>query len=300
MKFYNKSGSINILLILSLLIIIVIVELGLGFLFYSNKKNIPPEQIIDSSNNKNMGEPVTRREFQEGEIGMGLDSSASSNGLVGYWKFNETSGKSAADSAGGYIGTLVAGPIFTTGKINNALDFANGQYVAVAHNNVLNITGDLTIAMWIKPNSVTCTGADPGYELFAKGVSNGPRPYEFLVGCGGSLRLEAWGTNITYAGSGTVTGLVKTGAWQHIAVTRSFSGITATINFYLNGVNVGTTIQGSGPLLTNTQALWIARGPYFTNYTNEGTYSGLIDEVQLYNRSLLPEEVWDSYQTITL
>jgi len=222
-------------------------------------------------------------------------------GLISYWKLNETSGTTAVDSFSGYTGTLTytspasTEPTFTTGKASNAISLSNGQYVTVPHNPALNITGDLTITMWVKPNSVTCSGADPAYVLISKRSSNIQEPYEFMIGCGGSLRYDARGTNITFLGAGTATGLVTTGSWQHVAMTRSYSGITATVTFYINGVAVGSSSQAGGPTLTNSDPVWISRSGYFTGYTNEGSYSGLMDEIAIFNRALSSSEILNIY-----
>jgi type II secretory pathway pseudopilin PulG len=50
------------------------------------------------------------------------------NGLIGYWKLDEGSGTSTADSSGnGHPGTLANSPTWTTGKINNALTFSKAS-----------------------------------------------------------------------------------------------------------------------------------------------------------------------------
>jgi len=223
------------------------------------------------------------------------------SGLIGYWKLNEASGTTAADSFNGYTGTLTytspasTAPTFTAGKASNGISLANGQYVTVPHNSALNITGDLTIAMWVNPNSVTCSGADPAYALVSKRSTNIKLPYEFMIGCGGSLRYGAWGTNIQYPGAGTATGLVTTGSWQHVAMTRSYSGIAATVTFYINGVPVGSSSQDSGPTLTNSDPVWISRSGYYTGYTSQGSYSGLMDEIVILNRALSDSEILNLY-----
>ncbi len=46
------------------------------------------------------------------------------NGLVGWWKFDETNGTVAYDSSGnGNDGNFTNGPTWTTGKIGGALSF---------------------------------------------------------------------------------------------------------------------------------------------------------------------------------
>jgi hypothetical protein len=41
--------------------------------------------------------------------------------LLAWWRFDETSGTTAKDSAGNYDGTLINGPTWTTGIIDGAL-----------------------------------------------------------------------------------------------------------------------------------------------------------------------------------
>src|SRR3989344_2045736 len=46
------------------------------------------------------------------------NAAAPTNGLIGYWAFEEQSGTTAGDSSGnGNTGTLVNGPTWTTGKV---------------------------------------------------------------------------------------------------------------------------------------------------------------------------------------
>lgn len=193
-------------------------------------------------------------------------------------------------------GALINSPIWTAGHYGNALSLSNSQYVSIPAPtpDIFNITGDLTIAMWINPNSVTCSGADPAYALISKRSSNHATPYELFIGCGGSLTLHYWGTNIQWPNF-TSTGSITTGAWQHVAVTRSFSGTNATVTFYINGVEAGSSTQNTGQVLASSDPLWISRDGYNTGYTNEGSYSGLMDEVQIYNRALSAADITNIY-----
>ena len=58
------------------------------------------------------------------------------NGLVGWWKFDETSGTVAYDSSGnGNHGTLTNGPTWTDGKIGGAINFDGiNDYINLANN----------------------------------------------------------------------------------------------------------------------------------------------------------------------
>jgi hypothetical protein len=189
-------------------------------------------------------------------------------------------------------GNLVNGPTWTTGRYGNALSLLNGQYVSVhaPPTDCFNITGDLTLSLWIKPNSVTCTGADPAYVLISKRSTNRSTPYELFILNGGRLTLHYYGTDIIWPNF-VSTGAVSAGAWQHVVVTRSFSESTATVTFYIDGIEAGTSEAATGAALGSPDPVWISRDGYHTTYTNEGSYSGLIDEVQIYNRALSGAEI---------
>lgn len=192
-------------------------------------------------------------------------------------------------------GSLVNGPAWAAGKFGNGLSLANGQYVQVPDPaGDLNITGDLTIALWVNPNSVTCSGADPAYALLSKRSANHATPYELFIGCGGTLTLHSWATNTRWPNF-TATGTVTAGAWQHLAVTRSYAGSNATVTFYIDGVAAGSSTLDTGPALGSSDPLWISRDGYHTTNTSQGSYSGLMDDVQIYNRALSAAEIGRIY-----
>lgn len=68
-----------------------------------------------------------------------------------YWKFDEGSGKSAADSSGnGNDGTLANNPTWTTGQVGSALSFDGvDDSVTVSSSNSLKIQ-EHTVSFWIK------------------------------------------------------------------------------------------------------------------------------------------------------
>jgi hypothetical protein len=84
-----------------------------------------------------------------------LSAPGGATDLVGHWKLDEASGTVAADSWGnGNTGVLVTGPVWTAGVVNGALSFDRADdTVTVADAANLRLTGDCTIAFWIKKNS---------------------------------------------------------------------------------------------------------------------------------------------------
>ncbi|MHC4537818.1 MAG: hypothetical protein ACYS6K_28130, partial [Planctomycetota bacterium] len=64
--------------------------------------------------------------------------------LVGHWRFDESSGKTASDSIAGNDGTLQGIPKWVVGQLGNALEFDGDDWVDCG--DILNITGAITIA----------------------------------------------------------------------------------------------------------------------------------------------------------
>ena len=72
--------------------------------------------------------------------------------LVGYWPFNEKTGKKAEDASGnGNDGKLIDGPKWVEGKFGSALEFGgDGSYVEVADDPSLDLTNAATVMAWFK------------------------------------------------------------------------------------------------------------------------------------------------------
>ena len=77
------------------------------------------------------------------------------SGLVAYWKFDDGNGTTACDSSGnGNSGTLINGPLWTTGRVGKALYFDGvDDNVNVPASNSLNLTNSFTLSAWVNPAS---------------------------------------------------------------------------------------------------------------------------------------------------
>ena len=75
--------------------------------------------------------------------------------LVGWWEFEEGGGSTAGDSSGnGNDGTLVNGPVWTSGIIGGALEFdGTDDRVSVPDDGSLDISGAITVSIWLKMDS---------------------------------------------------------------------------------------------------------------------------------------------------
>ena len=216
------------------------------------------------------------------------------NGLIGYWSFDEGSGSLAADSAPtehNNDGTLFGDPAWLEGKVGSALYFdpAAEQNVQALNNaESLSIrSGPLTLSAWIKPAVV-----DGEFAIVAKDKVNSSSRGNYFLGINnGHLQfgfqplptgMDVW--------IDTADPLIEPHQWVHTAVTFTY-GTDENPVIYVNGsaVPLGEW-QGSGDQanlpFTHTDPLYIAKSD-----ANGIYFGGIIDEVKIFDRILTPEEI---------
>jgi hypothetical protein len=196
------------------------------------------------------------------------------SGLVAAFSFDEGAGVAAMDASGNALNGAISGATWTTGRTGGALAFDGvNDWVTVNDDARLDVTR-LTLSAWIRPTARTPwmtvlmkeTADGLAYALYANNDVSRPAG-EVLVN--GVIRVA----------SGTA--VVPTSAWTHLAYT--YDG--ANMRMYVNGVLVRTVARtgnitpSTGPLRIGGNQLW---GEYFT---------GVIDDVRVYNRALTLAEV---------
>ena len=203
-------------------------------------------------------------------------------GLVVWWKLDETTGSTATDSSGnGKTGTLynMENDDWVAGEINNCLSFGGTDEYA-ANADIGSLSGDLTVSLWMKRNGVPAINermfdlaqaALPGLNIVAE-VTTG---YLKLDNEGGSDTEQTIATNIC------------NNAWHHIVLTRTIAD-PVTFKIYLDGALVLTDNTGnSGSTLTR---LFIAQ-----KSIGDSPYTGLLDDVRVYNRAFSADDVTALY-----
>jgi concanavalin A-like lectin/glucanase superfamily protein/HYDIN/CFA65/VesB family protein len=204
-----------------------------------------------------------------------------SQGLVGHWKLDEGSGRNTADSSGnGNTGALrgIGGPTWVAGQLGNALRFdGSDEYVNVPSSPVFGITGDITLAAWIKREAPLAYDA-----IIAKTDGANAFDYDFYFSDNDN-RLRFW------SDSGNPTPVFSTREvadlnWHHVAVTRTGS----TVAFYIDGIDAGTTTM-DGAFANN--AIPIRIGTDGPEWSPGSLFQGTIDEARIYNRALTPAEI---------
>ncbi len=205
----------------------------------------------------------------------------SSNGLIAYWKFDESNGATAFDSSGnGNNGNLVNGPSWVIGKFGNAVSL-NGmnQYVNIPASSSLNSEWNITVSMWFYLNVIS----NNYYVLIAqRGPSCSPT-INWQLYAVANPEPECSGNKMFWDGvcSSQSTPI---GSWTHVvAVVNGTSHL-----LYVNGIlsNSGNVLPSPRNLLIPT----IIGDESCSNYFN-----GLIDETAIWNRTLSAQEIQELY-----
>ncbi|MHC4505003.1 MAG: LamG domain-containing protein, partial [Planctomycetota bacterium] len=202
---------------------------------------------------------------------------APTKGLIGHWKFDDGGGTVARDSSGkDNHGAVHGGAKWTQGKRGGALEFdGTDDYVAIANEANFDITGNITVAAWIKVASFT--------KKWQVIITKGGRCWR-LQRDGGRRNLEWACTGLSHNGPGNVHGrvAVNDGRWHHVAGV--YDGTETYL--YVDG-KVDASARTSGSILTNDYKVYIGDdaqggGRYF---------HGLIDDVRVYDRALSSDEI---------
>jgi hypothetical protein len=204
-------------------------------------------------------------------------AAAAAPGLVAAYGFNEGSGTTAADASGtGNTGSTSATTWTAAGRYGGALSFnGTGSSVAVNDSPSLDLTAGMTLEAWVNP---TALGATDWRTAVGKQTTNGIA-YALYANNGGAR--PAGQVDIGGEQNAIGTAQLPLNAWSHLATT--YDG--ATLRLYVNGTQVASKAQ-TGSIAVSTAQLRIGGNAIWGEY-----FSGLIDEVRIYNRALAVAEV---------
>lgn len=202
--------------------------------------------------------------------------------LVSYWKFDESSGN-AADSYG--VNTLTNNntATYTTGIINNGTDLeaSSSQSFSIADASQvgLDLTGSFSASFWINPETIS-GGANAVFSKFnqvgstgAYNLSTYTSGVDFRLFSSGSLTSKQWAYTFL------------TGTWYHLCIIYTASSGSALL--YINGVSQGV-VTGLPNSIDNSSVPF-AIGGYSAG--GGGFFDGIIDEVAIWSRELVSNEV---------
>jgi hypothetical protein len=220
-------------------------------------------------------------------------SSASADpSIVGQWHLDEGSGTVASDSSGnGNDGTVLGGASWVAGRFGSALRF-NGTtaVVDVPNSPSLEPPAGVTVSAWVEES-----GTPGAYRyIIAKGESAcHSASYGLYTGASGGLAFYVYnGSGDSYVVSPNAGPSLWDGGWH--LVVGTYDG--AAVHLFVDGNEVGSGTARSGPIpypSADSNDLFIGGYPDAQNFSGcqAGSFLGVIDEVNLWNRALSPQEV---------
>ncbi len=203
--------------------------------------------------------------------------------LAGWWTLDGGTGTTAIDWSGhGGHGTLIGGPQWVDGYYGDALEFSGaGQYVDCGTNAGEDITGDFTLAAWVRmapSNAGLYEGiggrlTNPGsYRGFAL-VRHSSNVFRLWVGDGDSATINGVASSdLEYTDT----------EWHHVVGVREGQG-----NFlYVDGVKqTSTTETGFVP---SAEFFHIGRQ---YSHMDDRYFAGKIDDVRVYSKALREDRI---------
>jgi serine/threonine protein kinase/thiol-disulfide isomerase/thioredoxin len=219
----------------------------------------------------------------DGSVVEGELWSFSTGDLVGWWQFDETEGRTAADSSGrGHHGSLIGNPQWQPGRIGGALTFDGlNDYVSIKDAADFDITKEITVACWVNVAKFDI----PWQAIIAKGN----QAWRIIrAQSGKNIEFACTGVSVPNTIWGNVFGktVVDDGQWHHLA--GIYGG--KRVCLYVDGV-LDTSIEGAGNLNSNDDYVLIG-----ANAGDQWRYwRGLIDDVRVYSYALSEEQIKELY-----
>lgn len=220
---------------------------------------------------------------------------AITDNLVSHWTLDETTGN-AADSVGANTLTAQGSPGTAAGKVSNARDFestGNLTWMEAADAASLDITGDLTLTFWAKPESA----AQIRYIVTKATSSTNQRSYRAFLNTTPRFAFEC----STDGTSGAVTSVVSTtstvadGSTWYFVACRHRNGVQISVS-----VNAGTpqTAAYTGSIFSGSSVFRVGDLGNTAIWTpGLLPYDGLVDEVSLWSRELSDAEITTLYNS---
>ncbi len=252
------------------------------------------------------------------------------DGLIAWWPLDSPNICQDIADVGPYDGYLACGPYIDIlgGKVATACRFKYQDFQGVIRTNDGDDpfekigSGDFTIDTWIYPEKISnaCLDKLGNNRCEDRIILDNRRMSRFnygdkvwhVPGITFFVRNEGWNDN-TNEWTSMKLGIsmdtteflsaqnypaIMLNDWQHVAVTVSRAGTNKIGTFYLNGVSIGTFTPVTGNLFedqyTGFPRLDIGHASPRTcgmcSFSNS-YFNGLLDEIQIFNRSLTPEEI---------
>ena len=221
---------------------------------------------------------------------------AEAPGPVGHWTLDEGSGTTVADVSGnGNDGTIMdnpdlENPTWIDGISGSALEFhgtgvagTGGDFIDCGNDASLDITGPISIALWIRPDADDPEGkGTSGGETAPMAKATSDWSWQVRYGWGGApTPYMSFTFNTSPRAWASVGRNLERYEWCHIAC--SYDG--TTLKCYLDGVETDSTPMGE--IHSSADPVLIGSDGWKCDWT------GAIDDVRIYDRGLSADEIVD-------
>ncbi|MBN2203075.1 MAG: DUF87 domain-containing protein [Candidatus Aenigmarchaeota archaeon] len=220
------------------------------------------------------------------------------SGLVGYWKFDEGIRNITYDKSGnnntGYLKnqTGVCGgeacPSWTNGKLGKALEYDGiADFVEIYNYSNLNTLGssDFAVEWWFKT-----TSSGRKERFISKGSESWSQGWHTYLSVGGNVGVEL-SDGVSTGESGSTVGSYNDGIWHHSVSVFYFGD---NVSIFMDGdFENSFDISGEGDFSNSLKEIKLGRA----NIAYSENFTGTMDEVRLWNRSLSTGEIKELYET---
>lgn len=243
--------------------------------------------------------PLTKASTTTSSVSEYQNLIGSTQNIRSYWPLDETSGTQFQDLGPSSKPMVIQGsptlgntPLITTG---HSAVFPNGgsgggiptEWAKTATGyGTWGGDGSLTVEAWIKTSATSGS-----FWSIISSDDNNKRLFDFGLTSAGKLQFATFDSAGTTPTTAFGASTLNTGATFYVAGT--FDGTTHVLTVYVNSVADGTATSLSSYTGDTVSANIAAR---FTTFPGSA-FSGIVDEVALYNRALTATEIAQHYTT---
>ena len=207
------------------------------------------------------------------------------SGLIAHFRFETGSGTTAKNDFGldGTLNNMVAAD-WVDAKFGKGLDFdGSNDYVEVDKS--VGELKNITVSFWVKPTQMAWD------QIISKVASGGSgKGWAFRVSSAGELRMRAGSSGSTSEVTSPVAKYAQ-GVWTHMVGT--FDSNTRYAKVYANGTQVASETLSSGR--TSLEGDTVLRFGVPLNQNTNDKYTGILDDVRIYDNVLDPADVASIY-----
>ena len=196
-------------------------------------------------------------------------------GLIAAWHFDENAGTTANDAAGDHHG-VIDNAMWTSGIRGSALEFDGSvsSHVRMSNGGLFNPVGNnISFSFWFRLNAVGNNGT-----FIFQNVK-----YIVNMDAQGKITFALYTPDWKAVNSGAGNRILDTD-WHHVAVTYDGS----VMKIFLDGLQ-RTSTPNTGNLRSSTSDVYIGK------QTTSKPFTGIIDEMLVYERALTETEILEIY-----